>query len=207
VNRARSGGLRLPARLFPALLLPALLLTGCDAAEGALERLSLLRAVSQDPPERFGFGTRAPSDQIAAWSIHVYPDGTGLPAGEGTVQEGADVFARTCASCHGATGTEGPNDRLVGREPWEDAPPRTRTVGNYWGYSTTLYDYIRRAMPQNLPGSLTPDETYAVIAWILHANELIPEDAVMNATTLPAVEMPARDRFVDDDRTGGDTIR
>ena len=153
-------------------------------------------------PARFGFGSEASAARVAAWDIDVKPDGEGLPPGRGTVAEGEAVFRLHCVACHGATGTEGPYDRLVGTEPWGDAPT-TRTVGNYWPYATTLYDYIRRAMPQLTPGLLTPDETYAVIAYLLHLNEIVPADAVMDAETLPQVRMPARDRFVDDDRQGG----
>jgi cytochrome c len=136
----------------------------------------------------------------------VRPDGVGLPPGSGTVAAGAAVYQQRCASCHGADGTQGRSGALVGTEPWAEWPVNP-TVGNYWPYATTLYDYIVRAMPQDRPGSLTADETYAVIAWILNRNQLIPADAVMNATTLPAVRMPARDRFVPDDRTGGPVVR
>jgi cytochrome c len=139
---------------------------------------------------------------VALWDVDVKPDGEGLPPGSGTVAEGEQVYMLYCASCHGPTGTEGPNDRLVGREPWEDAPT-TRTLGNYWPYATTIFDYVGRAMPQLTPGILTADQKYAVIAYLLHRNEIVPADAVMNATTLAAVEMPARDRFVVDDRQGG----
>jgi cytochrome c len=118
------------------------------------------------------------------------------------------VYAAKCASCHGPKG-EGiaPNPKLVGREPRDFSFAMTatavKTVGNYWPYATTLYDYIRRAMPQTAPGSMSADETYAVIAWILAENEIIPRIQVMDATSLPAVVMPARDKFVRDDRTGG----
>ncbi len=109
-------------------------------------------------------------------------------------------------TCHGPTGTEGPNDRLVSTEPWDRWPQR-RAVGNYWPYATTLFDYVRKAMPQASPGILTADQVYAVIAYVLHLNGIVEEDAVMDAETLPAVRMPARDRFVPDDRTGGATVR
>ncbi|MGD8279825.1 MAG: cytochrome c [Gemmatimonadota bacterium] len=155
-------------------------------------------------PDRFGFGSPASAERVAMWDIDVRPDGTGLPAGSGTVEEGRRVYETYCVECHGATGTEGPNDRLVGRAPWGDSGPSPRTVGSYWPYSTTLYDYIRHAMPQLTPGILSSDQIYAVSAYILYLNELIPEDAVMDAETLPAVEMPSRDRFVLDDRHGGD---
>jgi cytochrome c len=154
----------------------------------------------------FGFGSPASEARIALWDIDVKPDGEGLPPGSGTVAAGKAVYDLQCLGCHGPTGVEGPNDRLVSTEPWVDWPVR-RAVGNYWPYATTLYDYIRKSMPQATPGVLTADDTYAVIAYILHLNEIIPEDAVMNPTTLPAVMMPARDRFVRDNRTGGRIIR
>jgi cytochrome c len=97
---------------------------------------------------------------------------------------------------------------LVGGEPWGDGgPPRRRTIGNYGPYATTLYDYIGRAMPQNAPGSLSADETYAVIAWLLARNGIVDDSAVMDAASLPAVIMPAHDRFVRDDRRGGPEVR
>lgn len=153
-------------------------------------------------PGRFGFGREASEARVALWDVDVKPDGEGLPPGQGSVAEGREVYMVHCVACHGPTGTEGPYDRLVGREPWEDVPA-TRTVGNYWPYATTLFDYIRRAMPQLTPGLLTADQTYAVIAYLLHLNEIVPEDAVLSAETLPDVVMPARDRFVVDDRVGG----
>lgn len=153
-------------------------------------------------PARFGFGAEATPERIALWDIDVKPDGEGLPPGSGTVAEGEQVYLLYCVQCHGPTGVEGPNDRLVGTEPWGDNPT-TRTVGNYWPYATTLFDYIRKAMPQLTPGILTADQTYAVIAYILHLNQIVPADAVMDAEALPRIEMPARDRFVVDDRTGG----
>lgn len=143
---------------------------------------------------------------MAAWDIDVKPDGEGLPAGRGSVAEGEVVYRTYCVTCHGPTGVEGPNDRLVGTSPWIEWP-EGRAVGNYWPYATTLFDYIRRAMPQSAPGSLSTDETYAVIAYLLHRNDLLPPEAVMDAEALPAVEMPARDRFVTDDRRGGPEVR
>jgi mono/diheme cytochrome c family protein len=156
-----------------------------------------------DAPARFGFGSDADAARIALWDIDVRPDGTGLPAGSGTVQQGRQVFETYCVECHGATGTEGPNDRLVGGPAWTDEVPAVKTIGNYWQYPTTLYDFIHRAMPQMTPGLLSSDQTYAVIAYLLYLNQIVPENAVMNAETLPAVVMPARDKFVLDDRVGG----
>ena len=157
-------------------------------------------------PDRFGFGAEASEARIALWDIDVKPDGEGLPPGSGTVEEGEIVYRAECVACHGATGTEGPNDQLVGTAPWERWP-RGRAIGNYWPYATTLFDYLRKAMPQTTPGTLTHDETYAVIAYLLYLNEIVDETAVMNARTLPAVTMPAQDRFVPDDRVGGPTVR
>jgi cytochrome c len=163
-------------------------------------------ALPDAAPSRFGFGAEATEARIAAWDTDVKPDGEGLPPGSGTVAEGEIVFRTYCLPCHGPTGTEGPNDVLVGSEPWESWPGSV-TVGGYWPYATTLYDYIARAMPQLTPGVLTPDQTYAVIAFILHRNGVVPADARMSAETLPAVRMPARDRFVADDRQGGALVR
>ena len=116
--------------------------------------------------------------------------------------------------CHGATGTEArwPTPRLVGREPrvgfpFGRDPSLVKTVGNYWPYATTLYDYINRAMPLNAPGSLKPDEVYGLVAFLLWRNEIVADTAVMNAQTLPRVVMPAHDRFVVDNRRGGAEIR
>ncbi len=164
-------------------------------------------------PERFGFGRAATPEEIAAWDIDVTPDGAGLPAGAGTAVSGAPVYARQCAVCHGQAGEGGIAERLVGYAPesappfgpryeaWRgDRPDVPFSVGNYWPYATTLFDYIRRAMPTNAPGTLDPDQVYGLVAWILSANGIIAEDAVMDATTLPAVEMPARDVFVPQER-------
>ena len=170
---------------------------GMDAQAGTPDGLP-----AQAPP-RFSFGSEASTARVAMWDMDVRPDGEGLPAGSGTVAEGRQVFEMHCVECHGATGTEGPNDRLVGGPTWDDSVPSQKTVGNYWQYATTLYDFIHRAMPQLTPGLLTSDETYAVIAYVLYLNDIVAEDAVMNAETLPAVAMPARDRFVVDDREGG----
>ncbi len=152
--------------------------------------------------ERLEIGRPASAAEIAAIDIDVMPDGTGLPDGAGTPLAGSVVYARECASCHGPTGVEGPNDRLVGRPPDGEFPfaddPETRpfrTVGSYWPYATTVFDYVRRAMPQHAPGSLSDDDVYAVTAFLLHRNGLIAESDTMTAATLPAVRMPARERF------------
>lgn len=148
----------------------------------------------------YGFG-HAPSDrELQGWDIDVRPTGAGLPAGQGTVSQGATVFAGKCASCHGATGREGPMDRLVDGQGTLASRQPIKTIGSYWPYATTLYDYIRRAMPFNAPQSLTNDEVYAVVAWLLYQNDIISTGTVLDAETLPAVHMPNRNGFVPDPR-------
>ena len=153
-----------------------------------------------------GIGRPATPAEIAAWDDDVRPDGAGLPAGSGTPAAGAALFAARCSRCHGATGKEGPNDVLVGAQPREGFPfakdpAIPHTIGNYWPYATTVFDYIRRAMPPDAPGSLSDTDVYNLTAFLLHANELIAADAVIDATTLPKVVMPARPHFVRDART------
>jgi len=152
--------------------------------------------------ETLGLGRPATANEIEALNIDVMPDGTGLPAGEGRAADGAPVWAQACRSCHGPNGEGGVAAPVVGRDP--SGPP---TVGNYWPYATTLYDYIARAMPRMAPGTLTADQVYGLVAWILTENSIIDESAVMNAQTLPLVMMPARALFVPDDRRGGPEIR
>ncbi len=151
-------------------------------------------------PERFGFGHSPSAAEIAAWDIDVRPDGTGLPPGSGTVASGAAVYAAGCSVCHGATGIEGPYNILVGRQPGDafpfaEDPTQPKTIGSYWPYATTLFDYIRRTMPPDTPGALTDDEVYGLTAYLLHLNEIVPEDIQMNRESLPRVVMPAVDRF------------
>lgn len=162
---------------------------------------------------RYDIGRAATPAEVAALDIAILADGSNLPAGRGTVAQGAMVFGAKCATCHGVRG-EGiaPNPRLVGRDPREGFPfgrdgKYVKTIGNYWPYATTLFDYVRRAMPLTASGSLSNDEVYAVTAWLLAQNEVIPGDATMDAAALRAVKMPARDRFVADDRKGGAEVR
>jgi len=165
------------------------------------------------PVQRYDIGRPATPGEIAAWDIDVNPAGEGLPAGRGTPASGAQVWAAKCAACHGERGEGNERyPRLVGREPEQGFPfgrqlRYVRTVGNYWPYATTLYDYIRRAMPPTAPGSLEADEIFGVVAWLLAENRIVPADAVIDARTLPQVRMPARGRFVDDDRAGGEEFR
>ena len=177
-------------------------------------------STSAAQPDRFGFGEPAPHTLIEDLDIDVRPDGKGLPEGQGTAQAGAALYRRLCASCHGPAGEGATANPLVGTDPpgippfgpeyeaWrgssQDVP---LTVGNYWPFATTLFDYIRRAMPTSAPGSLQTDEVFSLVAWVLAENEIIPSDAAMNAETLPQVRMPARGRFVPDDRRGGPDVR
>lgn len=162
-------------------------------------------------PERFGFGKPATAGHIARLDRDVRADGLGLPAGSGTAATGAVIFAAKCAACHGLGGTGGPNGALVVTPPQPgkrvEKPTAARVIGNYWPYATTVFDYIRRAMPFNEPGSLTDEEVYALTAYLLTANKLLDEKTVLNAKTLPGVQMPARNLFVPDDRKGGPEVR
>ena len=133
--------------------------------------------------------------EIAAWDINILPDGSGLPPGNGTPAEGARVYAAKCSGCHGPEGKGGINGRLVGGEPIKNMESE-KTIANFWPFATTLYDYIRRAMPWPKPRSLSNQETYALTAYILSLNKIIGEGDAMNAQTLPKVRMPNRDGFI-----------
>ncbi len=148
----------------------------------------------------YEIGRPATEAEIKAWNIDVSPSGEGLPPGQGAVKQGMQVYAAKCAACHGPTGTEGPKDRLVGGQHTLQTPKPVRTIGSYWPYATTLYDYINRAMPFNAPQSLTPDEVYSVVAWLLHQNGIISEDTVIDARMLPGIQMPNRNGFILDPR-------
>ena len=136
-----------------------------------------------------------PAD-LAAWDISIMPDGSGLPPGSGTPAQGAPIFAQKCAACHGANAKGGINAALVGGQPLTSGIDATKTVANFWPYPTTLFDFTRRAMPYPKPRTLTNDEVYALTAYILRLNNLIGENDVMNAATLPKVRMPNRDGFI-----------
>jgi cytochrome c len=136
-------------------------------------------------------------EEIAPWDISIGPDGAGLPSGSGTAKLGETVYLAKCLACHGEKGAGKPNDQLVGGQgTLGPGQVPVRTVGSVWPYATTVFDYVRRAMPLNESKSLTDDETYAVVAYILHLNGLIGPDDAINAQTLPAVRMPNRDGFV-----------
>ena len=138
----------------------------------------------------------APAD-VAPWDISIGPDGKGLPPGSGTAKQGEVIYVAKCQACHGEKGAGKPNDRLVGgNDTIKSDKPAVKTVGSYWPYATTLFDYVRRAMPFIESKSLTPDETYAVSAYILNLNNVIGVDDVLDAQSLPRVKMPNRDGFI-----------
>ena len=151
------------------------------------------KGLSQQSP---GLGVEATAEEIAVLDISIAPDGVGLPDGSGTVSEGAEVYAEQCIACHGDEGQGQLNDRLVGGHGSliDDAP--VKTVGSYWPFATTLFDYIRRAMPYLQPQSLTNNEIYALTAYILYLNEVIEEEDIVNAQTLPDIQMSNRDNFI-----------
>lgn len=149
----------------------------------------------------YGVGRAPVAEEIDAWGIVVGPDGKELPSGEGSAAAGREVFALRCAECHGTEGQGGDKgDPLVGGEGTLTSPKPLKTVGSYWPYATTIWDYVNRAMPFDRPGTLTHDQVYAVVAYLLFLNGIIGEEDVINAATLPAVKMPNRDGFVPDPR-------
>ena len=171
-----------------------------------------MEGLARPLPPRLEIWRPATAAEIAAIDIDVMPDGRGLPEGSGTVAAGAAVYQQRCAACHGADLQGGPFDRLAPPAdftgfPDGEVPSNTKAIGNYWPYATTLFDYVRRAMPFDRPGSLTNDEVYAVTAWLLWKNGIVEEATVLDARTLPQVVMPARDRFVPDDRLESDRVR
>lgn len=144
------------------------------------------------------FGRLATPEEIKLWDIDVRPDGTGLPEGSGSVARGRQVFGENCASCHGEHGEGGLADRLTGGAGSLTSARPIKTVGSFWPYATTLFDYVRRAMPYPTPQTLSDDDTFAVVAYILSLNGLVPTDSTLDHANLPAIRMPNRDGFVPD---------
>jgi cytochrome c len=157
-------------------------------------------AAGAETPGPYGLGHVATPAEIAGWNIDIGRDGRGLPPGSGTVNHGREVFEQQCASCHGDKGEGGVGDRLAGGQGTLATAKPMRTVGSYWPYAPTLFDYIRRAMPQNAPQSLSNDDLYAVSAYVLNLNGLLAADVTLDAKSLAAIKMPNRDKFVDDPR-------
>ena len=169
--------------------LKARLLTVATAAA----MLGGVHAAAQQGP---GLGQPISAADLAPWDISIQPTGAGLPAGSGTAATGAAIYAAKCIACHGEKGAGQPNDRLVGGQGTLTELAQVRTIGSFWPNATTVFDYIRRAMPFQAPESLTNDEVYALTAFILAQNKIIGANNVMNAQTLPKVRMPNRDGFV-----------
>jgi len=159
-----------------------------------------LAACAVQPPagKPPAFGAAVSAEEVARWDISIPPSGAGLPKGGGSARQGLKVYEEKCQSCHGAKGVGKPADPLAGGVGSLASRTPLRTVGSYWPYATTLFDYVRRAMPITNPLSLTDDEVYAVSAYVLFLNGIVGEDAVMNAQMLPQVKMPNRDGFVSD---------
>ena len=165
--------------------------------------------------QRYGLGRAATAQEVAAVDVDVGPDGAGLPPGQGSVTDGMVLYAAKCANCHGdkGQGMAPAYPALVGRDPagekfeFANDPKIVKTIGNYWPSATSLFDYVRRAMPHLTPGSLTNDEVYALVAYLLAANQIIPQTAVLDSAQLMQVRMPAAGHFVTDDRRGGSTVR
>jgi cytochrome c len=164
-----------------------------------------ISALAQGYGGPYGFGATPSAEEIAAVDIDAMPDGRGLPPGSGTYQDGREIFMAQCAACHGEDLQGIPDvgiggDRLIGGRGSLASDSPAKTVESYWPHATTVFDYVKRAMPFHAPGSLSDDEVYAVTAFILGETDIIGRDDVVNAETLPQVQMPNRDGFVSDPR-------
>jgi cytochrome c len=167
------------------------------AAFAAFALICATPAHAQSP---YGIGRAATPAEIKGWNIDIDRYGNNLPPGSGSVSHGREVFDQQCAACHGEKGEGGVGDRLVGGQGTLATPRPVKTVGSYWPYAPTLFDYIRRAMPQNAPQSLSDQDVYAVSAYILYLNGLLPAEATLDARSLRAIKMPNRNMFVGDSR-------
>ena len=155
--------------------------------------LGLAAALQAQSP---GLGRALTPEEVRKLDITIAPDGAGLPPGSGSVSAGAAIFAQKCQGCHGAQGAGKPQDQLTGGVGSLASGRPVKTPVSYWPTATTIFDYVRRAMPYPAPQSLTNDEVYALTAYILSIDGVVPKDAVLDAKTLPAVKMPNRDGFV-----------
>jgi S-disulfanyl-L-cysteine oxidoreductase SoxD len=163
--------------------------------------LTCLLVASTASAEKLGIGRVATPEEVAVWDIDVRPDGQGLPAGGGTVSDGEEIFAEKCASCHGEFG-EG-NGRwpvLAGGDETLTTEDPVKTIGSYWPYLSTAFDYIRRAMPFGESQTLTADETYAIVAYLLYLNDLMEEDGQLTRENFTQYKLPNEKNFVEDTR-------
>ena len=161
---------------------------------------ALLATAGARAAETPNLGRAATAAEIARVDLSIAPDGATLPPGSGSVAQGAEVYAQNCLACHGEAGGGGPMDRLTGGVGSLTGARPVKTVASYWPYATTVFDYIRRAMPPTAPQSLSNEEVYAVTAYLLSIDGIVAKDAVLNARTLPQVRMPNRDGFVASER-------
>ena len=155
-------------------------------------------------PKSFGIGRAVSEAEISAINISIKPNGAGLPAGSGSAVSGQTIYEIKCMACHGKNGAGGISSALVGAM---GDTVKAKTIGNYWPYATTLFDYIRRAMPFNQPGSLTSNEVYGLTAYLLFKNKIIEQGVAINAASLPKIKRPAQSLIVEDDRHGGPEVK
>lgn len=206
--------MRISSRISSTLFSAAALLTlACSGNAGDVGTAAGRAAAggTQGPDIRYAIGKPASDSLIAAMNHDVGPDGAELPAGSGTFTEGAALYAAQCAQCHGVKGQgmAPAFPQLLGRDPkaenftFANDPQLVRTIGNYWPYASTLFDYIKRAMPLMTPGSLTDSQVYSLVVFLLAKDQVIAATTVMDAAALRAVKMPYQDRFVPDDRKAG----
>jgi S-disulfanyl-L-cysteine oxidoreductase SoxD len=200
MSTSRSKTRRHPmfASLTCTVMAGALAMLGIGhAAQTSSPQAAQARQTSARPPAPTGpsLGVPVSAAEIAAMDVSIGPDGAGLPPGSGTPKQGAEVYATKCIACHGPEGANGVNDRLVGGQGTLTSATPVKTIGSYWPYATTVFDYVRRAMPYPAPHSLSDAEAYAVTAYLLHLNGIIGADDVMDATSLPKVKMPNRGGF------------
>jgi len=153
-------------------------------------------ASAAEVPKPPRLGTAMAEDEVAKWDLTIFPDGRGLPPGRGTAKEGRIIYAEKCAICHGNNGEGFTAEELVGEPKPPTADNPSKAIGSYWPFATTIFDFVRRSMPHSAPGSLTPDQLYAVTAYLLAANEIMAESDEMNAQMLPKIKMPNRGGFI-----------
>jgi S-disulfanyl-L-cysteine oxidoreductase SoxD len=159
--------------------------------------LALSGAALAAPPGHYGYGAPATADQIAGWDIDARPDGVGLPPGSGSAEKGANVYAEQCTPCHGTFGEgEGRYPKLAGGEGTLTGERPEPSVGSYWPFAVTLFDYINRAMPFQAPHSLSSDDVYALTAYVLHINNIVANNFIADRDSLPKVKMPNHDNFI-----------
>jgi mono/diheme cytochrome c family protein len=159
---------------------------------------AIVAEVFLSPAFAYDFGRPATPAEIRLWDIDVRPDGKGLPIGTGTVMHGKTVYEQNCIACHGMNGKDGIKDRLAGGQGTLSSDHPIKTIGSFWPYATTLFDYIHRAMPYQAPGSLSIDDTYAVTAYLLSLNGILPENGSLDKESLPKIKMPNRNGFIPD---------